>query len=74
MEKIRILNKLLLVTYNLGGLCLILIGHMRGIGAPTGYIPAWLKLITILVFSTMILAHIFRFILEKKVQRQSDMN
>ncbi|OJG41936.1 hypothetical protein RV02_GL000607 [Enterococcus gilvus] len=47
---------------------------MRGIGAPTGYIPAWLKLITILVFSTMILAHIIRFILEKKVQRQSDMN
>ncbi|MGO3792021.1 MAG: hypothetical protein ACTJG1_11265 [Enterococcus gilvus] len=43
MEKIRILNKLLLVTYNLGGLCLILIGHMRGIGAPTGLYPGMVE-------------------------------
>lgn len=49
-ERIRKINKLLLITYNLGGVCLIAIGHLRGIGASPGYIPTGIKIVTAIVF------------------------
>lgn len=70
MERIRKINKLLLITYNLGGLCLITIGGMVGLPRPTpGYIPTGLKIATIIVFGTMILAHIVRYIMKKRLKK-----
>lgn len=70
MERIHKINKLLLITtYNLGGVCLVAIGYMVGIGAPPGYLPVWVKIITAMVFSTMIIGHIVRYILERRMSK-----
>lgn len=69
MERIHKINKLLMITYNLGGLCLMMIGGMVGIGAPRGYVPTGIKVVTALVFGTMIVAHIVRYILEKRLEK-----
>ena len=69
MERIHKINKLLLITYNLGGVCLVAIGNLVGIGTPPGYIPPWLKLVTAMVFSTMIIGHIVRYILERRMNK-----
>lgn len=68
-ERIRKINKLLLITYNLGGVCLIAIGHLRGIGASPGYIPIGMKIVTGLVFSTMLIAHIVRYLMERNLKK-----
>jgi len=68
-ERIRKINKLLLITYNLGGLCLIVIGNLRGIGGPPGYIPTGIKVVTAIVFLTMLIAHIVRYSIERKIKR-----
>ncbi|MGG5370460.1 hypothetical protein [Enterococcus sp. AZ196] len=65
MERIHKINKLLLITYNLGGVCLLAISGLVGIGAPPGYIPMWLKISTGIIFSTMIIAHIVRYGLKR---------
>lgn len=72
MERIHKINKLLVITYNLGGLCLMMIGGMVGIARPTPwYIPAGLKIATGIVFGTMIIGHVIRFIMEKKLKKTS---
>lgn len=68
-ERIRKINKLLLITYNLGGVCLIAIGHLRGIGASPGYIPTGIKIVTAIVFSTMLIAHLIRYIMERTIKK-----
>jgi len=67
VKKIHQLNKLLLITYNLAGLCLLIIAGMVGIGASPGYIPMWLIVATIFVFLVMIFFHIYRYFLKKKL-------
>lgn len=69
MERIHRINKLLMITYNLAGLCMIAIGGLVGIGAPPGYVPTGIKVVTALVFGTMIIAHIIRYILEKRLEK-----
>ncbi|MDU5333806.1 hypothetical protein [Enterococcus sp.] len=70
MERIHKINKLLMITYNLGGLCLMMIGGMVGLGGvPNGYVPTGIKVVTGLVFGTMIIAHIVRYILEKRLEK-----
>ena len=63
MERIQKINKLLLITYNLGGICLMIIGAMVGVPGPPGYVPTGIKIITL--FS----AHILRYILKKRLER-----
>ena len=46
MERIRKINKLLLITYNLGGICLMMIGAMVGVPGPPGYVPMGIKIAT----------------------------
>lgn len=67
MEKIEQLNKLILVTYNLAGLCLLIIAGMVGIGAHPGYIPIWLIVTSIFVFLVMIALHIYRYFVKKRL-------
>ncbi|MFM2489983.1 hypothetical protein ABW365_20445 [Enterococcus avium] len=74
MERIRKINKLLLITYNLGGICLMMIGAMVGVPGPPGYVPMGIKVATGIVFGTMIIAHIVRFLLERGLKKQADMN
>lgn len=69
MERIHKINKLLAITYNLGGLCLMLIGAMVGVPGPPGYVPLGIKVITGIVFGTMIVAHAVRYILEKRLEK-----
>jgi hypothetical protein len=69
MERIHKINKLLVITYNLGGLCLMLIGAMVGVPGPPGYVPLGIKVITGIVFGTMIVAHAVRYILEKRLEK-----
>ncbi len=69
MERIRVINKLLLITYNLGGICLLIIGHLRGIGASPGYVPTGLKIVTGIIFLTMLLGHLIRYMMEKKINK-----
>lgn len=69
MERIHKVNKLLVITYNLGGLCLMLIGAMVGVPGPPGYVPLGIKVITGIVFGTMIVAHAVRYILEKRLEK-----
>ncbi|MGL9726932.1 hypothetical protein [Enterococcus sp. DIV0756] len=69
MERIHKINKLLVITYNLGGLCLMLIGAMVGVPGPPGYVPLGIKVITGIVFGTMIVAHVVRYILEKRLEK-----
>lgn len=69
MEAIRKINKLLLISYNIGGICLIIIGKMTGIGASPGYLPGWLKVVTGMTFVTILLAHSVRYILEKRTKK-----
>lgn len=69
MERIQKINKLLLLTYNLGGICLMIIGAMVGVPGPPGYVPTGIKIITLFVFTTMISAHILRYILKKRLER-----
>lgn len=69
MERIRKINKLLLITYNLGGICLMMIGGMVGVPGPPGYVPMGIKVATEIVFGTMIIAHIIRYILERRMEK-----
>ena len=69
MERIRKINKLLLITYNLGGICLMMIGAMVGVPGPPGYVPMGIKVATRIVFGTMIIAHIVRFLLERGLKK-----
>lgn len=71
MEKIHKINKLLMITYNLGGLCLMMIGAMVGVPGPPGYVPMGIKVATSLVFGTMLIAHVVRYVLEKKLKKAS---
>ena len=66
MERIRKINKLLLITYNLGGICLMMIGAMVGV---PGYVPMGIKIATGIVFGTMIIAHIVRYFLERGLKK-----
>ncbi|MGO3602006.1 MAG: hypothetical protein ACTIOK_01230 [Enterococcus malodoratus] len=69
MERIHKINKLLLITYNLGGLCLMMIGGMVGVPGPSGYVPMGIKIVTALVFGTMLIAHVVRYVLEKRLKK-----
>lgn len=69
MERIHKINKLLLITYNLGGLCLMMIGGMVGVPEPSGYVPMGIKIVTALVFGTMLIAHVVRYVLEKRLNK-----
>lgn len=65
MERIHKINKLLLITYNLGGLCLMMIGGVVGVPGPSGYVPMGIKIVTALVFG----AHVVRYVLEKRLNK-----
>ncbi|OJG88362.1 hypothetical protein RV13_GL002682 [Enterococcus raffinosus] len=42
---------------------------MRGIGASPGYIPTGIKIVTAIVFSTMLIAHLIRYIMERTIKK-----
>lgn len=47
----------------------MMIGGMVGVPGPSGYVPTGIKIVTALVFGTMLIAHVVRYVLEKRLNK-----
>lgn len=47
----------------------MMIGGMVGVPGPSGYVPMGIKIVTALVFGTMLIAHVVRYVLEKRLNK-----